>query len=560
LCKDEGRDSTGNHLRLFEDEQAGWCYHGHGRVVLAEPGVVEKRNSMTYNKNTDDAYEMARIRDLKHLAYPERKISIETMEFFGVKGEVSQETGELRALFYPYTDEDGAVTGYKKRVLPKQFSALGKNKGLFGKDKVHGENFILVVEGEHDALACREMMRVLKPDTRPYNVVSIPNGANEEGTLDATTKKELEWLAKFKKVVLVLDTDGPGKATARAIAEYLSSSTDVRTASLPMKDSAALWEAGREKDWASAINSAKAYEDDCITSGDNDWDELEKPLVAGTRYSFLPRTCDKMHGFRRGEMTAWIAEANVGKSSILRQMMYEDLISHPDEHIGGFFLEEQKKKTKQSVLAYHCGVPLNKYRANPSIANPELKRDVRDKLFPRLHLYEFKTKDNGRVVLDDEHILRKITFMVRALGCKRIYFDHLSFVVGAMDTKDERRSIDVFLTKLARSVEELDYCLNIISHIKRGEREQARTDPKQKYPYWDILGMHDARGSGAIAQLSHNMIAVEKQVLDPNQENTRGNIRTRVLRAREWGFTGLGDVLAFDDEGKFKPVVIEEFS
>ena len=101
--------------------------------------------------------------------------------------------------------------------------------------------------------------------------------------------------------------------------------------------------------------------------------------------------------------------------------------------------------------------------------------------------------------------------------------------------------------------------MNIISHIKRGEREQARTDPKQKYPYWDILGMHDARGSGAIAQLSHNMIAVEKQVLDPNQENTRGNIRTRVLRAREWGFTGLGDVLTFDDEGKFKPVVIEEF-
>ena len=515
---------------------------------------------MAYNKSTqDDAYEMARIRDLKSLAYPARKISQETMEFFGVKGEVSQETGELRALYVPSVEEDGTVSGYKKRSFPKQFSVVGKLKGLFGKQQTHGDNFILVVEGDMDMLACREMMRSLKPDTRPYNVVSIPNGANEEGTLDATTKKELEWLAQFKKVVLVLDMDAPGKATARAMAEYLSSSTDVRTASLPMKDSAALWEAGREKDWASAINAAKKYEDDCITSGDNDWEELEKPLVAGTRYSFLPRTCDKLHGFRPGEITAWIAEANVGKSSILRQMMYEDALAHPDDHIGGFFLEEQKKKTKQSILAYHCGIPLNKYRANPSLGDPELKRYVREKIFPRVHLYEFRTKDNGRVVLDDEHILRKITFMVRALGCKRIYFDHLSFLLGAMDTKDERRSIDVFLTKLARSVEELGYCLNIISHIKRGEREQARTDPKQKYPHWDILGMHDARGSGAIAQLCHNMIAVEKQVLDPNQENTRGNIRTRVLRAREWGLTGLGDVLTFDDVGKFKPVTIEEF-
>jgi len=566
LCKAEGRDSTGNHLKLFEDGKAGWCMRGHGRVVLDADGDDEggaRRVSYTSRPaERDTALEMAQIATYKCLAYPQRKITKETMEFFGVKTAVSPETGQPAEHYYPGYDEFDVLSGYKCRILPKNFGGkgvIGKYKNWVGWNKVVGRKFVIVVEGEQDMLACHEMMKVLKPDRPPYNVLSVPSGApepDENGrvNLGKDLRLLLPKLLEFEKVVLCLDMDGPGRALANAIAEFLCSTTAVSIASLPAKDSAQMWEEGREQEWAKAINNARKYVTADIVTAADDPDEVDEPLVEGTRYSFLPRTCDKLHGFRTQEMTGWIAPENVGKSSMMRQMMYEDLARDPDAHVGAIFLEETAKKTKQAVVAYHCGVPLNKYRANPSCADPVLKQEAKKLLFPRMHLFTHKTQ-----TVSDDLILRKIEYFVKAMGCKRIYVDHLSFVVSAMDTKDERRTIDTFLTKLARSVEDWDYCLNIVSHIKRGEREQARMESKQKYPYWEILKMEDARGSGGISQLCHNMVAIEREVLDPNLDNTRGRVRTRVLRAREWGFTGLGDVLTFNEEGKYAPIVIEEF-
>lgn len=877
VCRSEGKDSTGNHLKLFEDGKAGFCFRGHGRVVLdGESGDDEggpRRVSYTSRPvERDTALEMAQIATYKCLAYPQRKITKETMEFFGVKTAVSPETGQPAEHYYPYYDEFDVLSGYKCRILPKNFGGkgvIGKAKNWFGWQKVSGRKFVILVEGEcltgdsevltpsgwvrldeydnqpvlvtdhlsndgvggrfeyplayiakpydgeirtitskqvsfsctpnhgmvvrvhggsekpwvkvpfdeagtsqkcvpkstevdgpgidltddqlrlcialsadayffpngwkakvcvkkdrkkerlrsilkecgvewrewssktrpdfveisfrvpqwatrrvfdwswielatlrqrrlileelvewdgnrvpnraqveysskykenvdwvqtlahtagfsssvihrsnahgewykasilldkttacyhptravtekspdghvycvqvstgsflmrrdgkimvignSDVLACHEMMKVLKPDRPPYNVLSVPSGApepDENGrvNLGKDLRLLLPKLLEFEKVVLCLDMDGPGRALANAIAEFLCSTTAVSIATLPVKDSAQMWEEGREQEWAKAINNARKYVTADIVTAADDPDEVDEPLVEGTRYSFLPRTCDKLHGFRTQEMTGWIAPENVGKSSMMRQMMYEDLARDPDAHVGAIFLEETAKKTKQAVVAYHCGVPLNKYRANPSCADPVLKQEAKELIFPRMHLFTHKTQ-----TVSDDLILRKIEYFVKAMGCKRIYCDHLSYIVSAMDTRDERRTIDTFLTKLARSVEDWDYCLNIVSHIKRGEREQARMESKQKYPYWEILKMEDARGSGGISQLCHNMVAIEREVLDPNLDNTRGRVRTRVLRAREWGFTGLGDVLTFNEEGKYAPIIIEEF-
>lgn len=545
-CREEGRDSKGDHLKPWDDGRGGWCFHGHGSVFFDEGGRYEQKEYQRVSQPVKD--EVPLILSYPFLEYPARMISKETFEHFGVRTGVSMETGEPAEHYYPYYHE-GSITGFKRRLLPKKgFSWVGKAKSLFGWDKVVGRKFIIVVEGEQDVLACHEMMKKLKPDRPPYNVVSIPNGAsepNDDGVvnIDKTVKRLLPSLAEFETVVLCLDMDVPGQETANMIADYLCSSTTVKMVSLPLKDSAAMWEEGREKEWASAINNARKFVTDSIVCGSDDVDSLFKPLNEGIQFSFLPKTGQKLHGFRKGEMHTLIAPPNVGKSSLYRQCLYEGLVSLPDTVFGGLFLEETTRKTRQSIVAYHADTPLNRFRESPF--HNHATKEATELLLPRLHLYEHKTQ-----VISDDVVLRKIEFMVKALGAEYVLLDHLGFIIGAMKTENERRAIDVFLTKLARSVEEWNYGLFLVSHIKRGEKEQSRSG-KEKYPYWEILDMDDARGSGAIEQLSHNLIALERQVLDPSLPDTRGFVRTRLLRNREWGTIGTGDILTFDHRGKF---------
>lgn len=544
-CRSEGKDSTGNHLSLFKDGKAGWCARFHGLVLLNEEDDTRPMKNFE-SKPKDASLTIAIAKSYPILEYTPRSISKETMEFFEVRTELSESDASPYAHWYPYFGEDGSITGYKTRILPKDFSrgVTGKITSLFGQNKVNGDNFLIVVEGEADALAGRDMMISLKG--KAYNIVSLPNGANEEGTIDKVTRSQFEWLAKFKKIVLCLDNDKPGKATANSLADYLCSHTDVRIAELPLKDTASMWEAGRAEEWGKAINAAKRYTSSAIiTASEIGLDELRKPLKEGHYFSFLPKTCKKVNGFRTGEITTIIAPPNVGKSSLMRQMMYDTLLN-TDEHVGAFFLEETKRKTVQSVLAYHSGVPLNKYRANPSVASVKMEEDAQNNLLPRLHVFEHREP-----TITDDFLERKIEYLVKAVGCRHIYLDHLSFLISGRDGGNERKEIDMLMTRLARSVEVLDYALFIVSHIKRKHDRPKRKD--ESYPYWEVVDLDDARGSGGIEQLSHRMIGLDKQVLDPEGDNTRGLIRTRVLRDREWGFIGIGDYLTMDQSGRFIP-------
>ena len=547
-CRAAGKDSKGDHLRPFDDGSGGWCFNEQRPIYYKdfddEGGMLHTHSYSNRNKK-DDAMSLSLVATFPFKEYAPRKISKDTMEFFGVRTEISESDGTPFAHWYPYFQE-GEITGYKTRVLPKDFSRgiTGKVKTLFGQNTCSGNNFLIIVEGEHDVLAGRDMMLFLKG--KAYNIVSLPFGSNENGTLDSAVRNQFEWIAGFNKVVICLDQDVNGQATANTLADFLCSHCDVRIASLPMKDTAAMWEAGKAEEWGKAIsNATKHTSAGIVTASDIGLDHLMQPLEKGQFFSFLPKTCKKINGFRPSEVTTIIAPPNVGKSSLMRQMMYDTLQNTPQQ-VGAFFLEETKKKTCQSILAYHCGLPLNKFRQDPSCANKEKVQYVQENLFNRLHVFEYKDK-----VLSDDFLERKIEYLVKAQGCKSVYLDHLSFIISGRDKGNERKEIDMLLTRLARSVEDWDYALYIVSHIKRKYDKPKKKE--ESYPYWNTVDLDDGRGSGGIEQLSHRMIALENQVLDPEQENTRGLLRTRVLRDREWGVIGIGDYLMMDDSGKLVP-------
>ena len=55
------------------------------------------------------------------------------------------------------------------------------------------------------------------------------------------------------------------------------------------------------------------------------------------------------------------------------------------------------------------------------------------------------------------------------------------------------------------------------------------------------------RGSGGLEQLAFNVVAIESEVMP---DGTRGRVRLKVLKNREWGELGICDVLMQGEDGR----------
>ena len=85
---------------------------------------------------------------------------------------------------------------------------------------------------------------------------------------------------------------------------------------------------------------------------------------------------------------------------------------------------------------------------------------------PPLHLYD------GFGSNDIDHICSRIRYMVSALGCDVIVLDHISILVSASEG-DERRMIDYACTKFRTLVQELNFTLFMVSHLRRPDGDRV---------------------------------------------------------------------------------------
>ena len=538
------RDVSGNNLLLYEDSDTlGYCFQ-------CQKTLSTEKAMPLQTKNKDDSLELAAIASLPFRALEDRNISKETCQRFGVRVALDEQTAsEVTDHYYPYY-LNGEIIGYKKRTLPKHFAVLGKVKSLFGQEQAKKNGrMLIVVEGEIDALSTWE---ILQQKGKAYNVVSLPNGANEAGQLDAATRSQLEFFTAHELVVICLDEDAPGQATAQALAELLVSQCKVKIMRLARKDTNEYLKASDIDGWWSALLGAKDYVPEAIENGSvDDLDELTTPTPPGVFVGCLPQTMKKMYGLRPGEITLILAPPGAGKTTLCRQITY-DLLRKQDGPVFNMFLEEGKTKTRQGIVALHAGVALNHFRRDPKVAKRSAIEDANNNVLSKLEMLT-----NNKVLLNDEALLNKINFFAKAKGCKYGVLDHISYVLSSRDSKDERKEVDQLMTKLSQLVEDQGLHLIVVSHIKRKQRDRDKAG-SQKYPYWEILSLDDARSSGAFEQLCHNVIALERQICDPSDASPKPLSRTRILKNREESTLGLGDYLMYNTQkGALEPVEAE---
>jgi twinkle protein len=300
-----------------------------------------------------------------------------------------------------------------------------------------------------------------------------------------------------------------------------------------------------------ALQTAKQFEPDNVIQGGIELSELCTPLKVGINIDIFPKTMNIIRGFREREMTIILAPTGIGKTTVCKEIGYA-LVKQGCK-VGHVFLEEDLKKTQQSYLALDNSVHLPMFREDPTIIPMEAIQDSYDRLIntPRtMWMQHFGS-------LTPASLLGKFEWMA-IKGMEFIILDHISMVFSGSTNMDERKEIDLLLTELAAFTTKTGVHPIIVSHVKRVNKTPRRDkDGSISYPYWDEVDSTQARGSGSFEQLSWNVLGIEPEMLE---DKTRGRIRLRVLKNREWGTLAIGDTLVMSKQtGRLIPAGEDEY-
>jgi twinkle protein len=516
-CKEEGSDTKGNGVKIYDDGN-GYCFKC--RSFLS----AKQLNGESMDFKRQSSLTISQVQTYPIGTSPERNISEEVAALYGVRYSADSETGKPSVVYYP-THDNGNVTGYKVRKLPKDFTtsvgAIGKK--LFGNHLAGKGDFLLLTEGEEDCLAVAEMLT--KPNK--VDVMSMPDGAG----LSKDLKSELVDLAsKYKRVYLCFDNDKPGLDFTEQVADFLSTITQTRIISLDPalgKDASDYWQNGSKRAFSDAVANSKIHEPEGIVNGtDINLDDLLTPMPDGYPVPF-DGLQDKLHGVRKGEILTVCAGSGIGKSTLVREIALS--LIEQGLSVANIALEDQMNVAAQALIALDMNIPLPIFRVNP----PD-KSDVQphyDKVVGNGKTYFYKHFAG----ITSESLMNKLYYYARAKQVDFIILDHLSMVISSSDSNNERKDIDKLMTELARMVVETGVGLIQIVHLKR-------TSGDKSYAQGGEVELTDLRGSAALEQLSWAVVGLERD----QQGDDRDFSKARVLKNRTWGFTGLADSLKFD--------------
>ena len=428
--------------------------------------------------------------------------------------------------YYEYYNTEGSHVATKVRqVEGKRIWSQGDMTDalLFGQNLFKsGGKYITITEGEIDAMSTYEMLG------SKWAVVSIKNGVQ---SAVQNCKQHLEYLNTFENVVVCFDNDKPGIEASQKVAQ-LFEPNKCKIVRLEHKDPNEYQKMGKAKDFIQNWWSAEAYTPAGIMNlsklGESLYDEKDCETIP---YPWSAMN-EKTYGMRTGELVTFTSGAGMGKSSIMRELMHH-ILRNSGDNIGILALEESTKNTAFNIMSVE--------------ANERLYiKEIRNKFSrEQLNKWQEDTIGSGRFFAFDhfgsignDEILSRIRYMAKSLDCKWIFLDHLSILVSGQDDGDERKSIDVLMTKLRSLVEETGVGLLLVSHLRRPSGDLGHENGKE-------VTLSHLRGSASIAHLSDSVIALERNQ-QAEDDVIACTTTIRILKNRYTGETGVCSYLHYD--------------
>lgn len=374
-----------------------------------------------------------------------RGIPDEIGKFFGHLNDVD-ENGKVTTRYYPETNDDGKVCGYKCRNTPKDFSFgkvgnTGNKSQLSGQVKFkNGGKYVLVVGGEEDKAAAYAMLKANQKDGE-YDTIAVVSPTCGENTAAKQCARQYDWLDKYEFIVVGMDNDEAGRKAAVEIAKVLPKEK-VRIATWSSKDPNQMLQEGKSKQFVRDFYGAKPL----VTNGVKDSTTMRSAMKQELLAPKIPlpphmhRLQDAMGGgIRQGRIVNVIGDTSVGKSSHVNGMVYYWIFNAP-EKICVVSLEATEGQYGLDLSSLHLEKNLTWYENGQDIID-YIERPEVDALLDNLEYCEDGTP---RFYLIDErdgdisYLERQMEQMYRQNGCKIFVIDVLTDILrGSNETKQE---------------------------------------------------------------------------------------------------------------------------
>ena len=433
-------------------------------------------------------------------------------------------------------DTNGRVVAQKFRYKDKTFSWRGSPRSAvpFGLGLWRsGGKRITITEGELDALSVAEALG------NKYPVISINNGAQ---TAKKDLKQHIEFLNSYDEIVLWFDSDEPGQKAVSEVASLFPPGKVSTVQCQGYKDANEVLQKTGKAGVLKFYYETKVYTPAGIVNAneggfDSFLEDTSSDEVYGTPFTNL--------NVSKGAITTIVSGSGMGKSTLTREIGHHLLMEH-NLTVGHVALEENNAVSKRAYVGIEINEQLIKkthwHEFKEDKDNLTKLKEGYEKVIgtDRLYLY------NHFGSLDSDSLLSKLRYLVVGAGCDFIILDHISIVVSGLEDMgdNERRVIDVLMTKLRSLVEETGVGMILVSHLKRPPGEKGHEDGIQ-------VRLAHLRGSGSIAQLSDSVIGIEGN----QQSETESNRRIiRCLKDREGGETGImGGAIYIKEQGRLLP-------
>lgn len=398
-----------------------------------------------------------------------RSISTETANKFKLFSAVkffrtSAGQGEAEAIGFPYF-VGGKPTAAKYRSLDfKSFTQDGAARSLFGMDlAIDGSDPLVICEGEIDALSMAE--------AGIANPVSVPSGAPSDAVKDNAGRDDgrfgylsaaADLLKLFKKFVLAVDGDAPGKFLAEELSRRLGRNR-CYTVAWPdgCKDANDVLRGHGHQKLKELVTDAKPWPVLGIQFALHYAARVKELYTNGLKSglsSGIPGL-DPLFTICPGQISVVTGVPSSGKSEFVDQIMV-NLAQRYDWRFAIWSIENPPHMHISKLAEKHLVQP---FRDGPTqrMSPPDLDRAIE---FIDRHFIFMEQGDGGTATIDS--ILERAEAIVLRNGARGLLIDPYNYIdMGTPDRED--RAISDMLTKVRMFAMAYEAHVWFVAHPRR---------------------------------------------------------------------------------------------
>lgn len=412
-----------------------------------------------------------------------------------------------------YRDSAGVQVAQKFRRKDKRIHWAGRAQDVAGLgEHLAGQRTqaVAICEGEMDAPS------VYQATSGRVVGVSVPNGA---GGAAKHVAARLSFYLAFPAVYVCLDMDGPGQKAAKEVADLFPPGK-VKVVMLPAKDANDTLNEHGPLALRTAVENAKEYRPDGIRAANQYAGlALQAPQRQSIPYPF--KAFNDKTKLYDNQLVVVIAGTGVGKTSIMRAMALG--LMESGVKVGWLGLEELVEESIYHFVGQAAGIELHHRETYSDLTAEQLVRVKDAERFVtqsgRLELFDHFGS------LTDEVILNRMRYMVKGLGCRVLFLDHLSIISSGQG--HDVRALDAMVTKLRSFCASTRATVIAANHLSR-DKASGRD-----FEDGDVPNLQDIRGSHAIAHLADTVWAMGRK---GDSDQTRVFCRKNRIRGRK-GYT-----------------------